>query len=1052
MSASSVSSQQPVMMEIEIKFSRGRTDRVLVHYDDSPDDLAKSFVARHKLKESSVPIISKYIQDTIDNYTKNPRKVHENDSSTPTLINPAAKSSGKADSTAYDSEGQKKHHTAGTNSPKSNHSDSVEAPVPVGRHSMGRGSGANTPEFYLGPDASSTSSLDKLAHRSSGRNTPDSIGFGSGTGSVSHPNKQRQSRVENMEEADILRSISRSLSIDHKQYQENLDRRISMRNFSYKGIAAELVASAEDTNQNNHHHDPSHGVSDTASDASTVRRVRSTSPSVHDTPPAFLVPSIASGPVASSVSSSGGGGGDVHTVGIAGKIASTPNSEDLEFSCIAPTGDEEAKTGQHDVQSNERRSNNKHSMNDNVDDGNLSLSDGSISSQNDSPEVDAEAAAEAMFNRLKQQRRIAAGGGGGAGGGQQQPYHHQHAGASSSASASGAAKVLKPSSHSMHLGIAKSSLGDKQAQQQQLNSGSGGRRGGTRPGLGKSAVVGKTTAERLYIDAQLERDKRQRQKKALDDREAEQIELGKFKLNKKSAVLVEQMRPKQFMEQHENVGARLHAEGTKEKELKEKRSKSLIKQLAPEEWSCVKCGSFHSISRASVTIQPLHQIDTRAQLYLHLQEQQNATGDNKSNKQGGGKDAEREMRTCEKCGWEQSKEPTFQPVNIALSLSNEADELLKSRFNSTSSQTGDNNEEGAAAAADVHEYLYKNARSRQNILQLNRVLWQEANSDLTFAPAIPEASLELLERYRVEEEAAENQNPDLPVPPPPASKSKGQGKLEDKTKGSEEQKSTVVLPNSQPAVGSAGNKNLLAGPALGAYFKRPAMERLSTTYTRAATSSDAMRAEAAKHHPPLHHPYTAGDIKHKNNKKSNGNKESPPDTRKLSPTSRQGRFTNRLTYEYKEKEKRTQEVSERNLKYDPVTNQKLFQPVIGPNPSDALSLGTTISTFNSDGNNHYNGGGSRRRDIFDLIRRKDEALREKKKKAEEEAVENMMKDLRKHRVKALDSSQQILKESTEHNIEELYQVLLEAQEPLMDQSAHREALLDAAEKAHQQTQ
>eukprot|EP00601_Ochromonadales_sp_CCMP2298_P019822 CAMPEP_0173307182 /NCGR_PEP_ID=MMETSP1143-20121109/21002_1 /TAXON_ID=483371 /ORGANISM="non described non described, Strain CCMP2298" /LENGTH=179 /DNA_ID=CAMNT_0014248373 /DNA_START=97 /DNA_END=633 /DNA_ORIENTATION=- len=58
-----------VFMEIQIKFSRGRSDILVVFEDDDAADLAREFVKRHRLKGSSIPIIASYIQDTIDNHT-----------------------------------------------------------------------------------------------------------------------------------------------------------------------------------------------------------------------------------------------------------------------------------------------------------------------------------------------------------------------------------------------------------------------------------------------------------------------------------------------------------------------------------------------------------------------------------------------------------------------------------------------------------------------------------------------------------------------------------------------------------------------------------------------------------------------------------------------------------------------------------------------------------------------------------------------------------------------------------------------------------------------
>ncbi|KAJ1405660.1 hypothetical protein B484DRAFT_214376 [Ochromonadaceae sp. CCMP2298] len=49
-------------MEIEIKFSRGRSDRITVYEDDDASVLAREFVMRHRLKGKSVPLIAQYIQ------------------------------------------------------------------------------------------------------------------------------------------------------------------------------------------------------------------------------------------------------------------------------------------------------------------------------------------------------------------------------------------------------------------------------------------------------------------------------------------------------------------------------------------------------------------------------------------------------------------------------------------------------------------------------------------------------------------------------------------------------------------------------------------------------------------------------------------------------------------------------------------------------------------------------------------------------------------------------------------------------------------------------
>lgn len=76
------------MMEIEIKFAKGKLDYVNVHHGDEPLALAKvnkfqstfpkkfkfhtlqEFVAKHNLKPASIQIIAQYIEQTIADYLR----------------------------------------------------------------------------------------------------------------------------------------------------------------------------------------------------------------------------------------------------------------------------------------------------------------------------------------------------------------------------------------------------------------------------------------------------------------------------------------------------------------------------------------------------------------------------------------------------------------------------------------------------------------------------------------------------------------------------------------------------------------------------------------------------------------------------------------------------------------------------------------------------------------------------------------------------------------------------------------------------------------------
>ncbi|KAJ1424675.1 hypothetical protein B484DRAFT_451419 [Ochromonadaceae sp. CCMP2298] len=330
------------------------------------------------------------------------------------------------------------------------------------------------------------------------------------------------------------------------------------------------------------------------------------------------------------------------------------------------------------------------------------------------------------------------------------------------------------------------------------------------------------------------------------------------------------------------------------------------------------------------------------------------------------------MRVCGECGWEQSKAPSFKPVNIGLALSDQREEILRDR-------QGD----------DVHEYLYADAR----VQSINRMLWQEAHREEHFAPTIPDSSVEILRKIAegagqgglssVEEETqtqAQAQGKSVEGKGGAGSiKGEGQGKAPD----------NHLAPNSQPPnPPRKDGKMLLAGSSAASYLSKPALERLSTTYTRPTNVAADMSPRPAPR----------------------ANVKNP----------QQEEFTQRLVYEYKEKAERRRQ-GEKALGTDRLTGQKMFHPRIGPNPEEVLGLGVTVPV----GGGGVGAGG--KRTIFDQILYKDAQLLERKRAAEESARAAEVASLLAGQVKALGSSEDILRQSTEKSLEELYQVLLEAQ-------------------------
>ena len=332
-------------------------------------------------------------------------------------------------------------------------------------------------------------------------------------------------------------------------------------------------------------------------------------------------------------------------------------------------------------------------------------------------------------------------------------------------------------------------------------------------------------------------------------------------------------------------------------------------------------------------------------------------------------------RICKSCGFDQSKVASHRPVNVALSLSEEAEDLLRSRWQGS---------EPKPDSGGIHQYLYENARTRENIQQLNRVLWNEAHSGLTFAPVIPESSVEILEKYKSS----------ATQPQPLSAGSRSVFNINDSVHAFSEAEAAQAPPI---GLGQGKDKSIIAGPAIGEYFSKSATERLSTTQTRPVLAN-AMHA----HRRPA---------------------ETESRTSTLNPAS-QEQFVNRLVYEYKDKRERQQKLLEYATKHDLNTGEEWFKPQVGPDPSEALGLGSTAAS----NRNRENGA---KKNVFESIMEKDRMLQIRRQQAQERAAAAMMEELSRHQVKALDTSQQILQQSTENNIAELFQVLLEAQEEVI---------------------
>jgi hypothetical protein len=709
-------------------------------------------------------------------------------------------------------------------------------------------------------------------------------------------------------EADILSRITRSLSVsvEHK-HAHDAERRLSQRAFSLRDIESELAAASQYAGL-----DGTHSVD---SDNSTVAINQPSHTSVRE-PPGTSDRSW--DPPSRRSPAPGIGFGGAGTGYKSGSPVSGTGEHGSHFHVDTDYNDYAFNYGSDNVTP---LAGEPATARFNSYEGDRDSYAASESGQSDAPEEPA-MSAEEMYNRLKSATLH-----GHASTLSTHPYGGDY-GAGSMATS----RVLKPSSTTLQLGLRKGTLNNP-----------------TVAAKNEKSLVGKSASERLHNAAELDRNKRERRSKYAAEQEVKKLEQGKFKLNANSQKIVANLRPRQY--QHVHVGERLYEEGLVEKELKVKRADELKDKLTPEEWSCARCGTFQKVVNTAIVIQPLHQMQSKARILNNA-----------------GEDAEKPRpvrHVCKECGWDQDEVPAHKPVNIALTLSDEADTLLRSRWqgNQPNPQQG-----------GIHQYLYENARTRENIQQLNRVLWNEAHSGLTFAPALPESTIEILEKYKAT--AAAGEGPDN---------------------------------YTQPPVGLGGDKTILAGPVIGEYFSKSATERLSTTQTRPVLSA------ALKSY------HTAGGA------------ESESRASTLNPA-HQEQFVNRLVYEYKDKRQRQQKATAYATNHDVSTGEELFKPQVGPDPAEALGTSSNRNIRTQKGS------------VFENIMEKDRILKLRKKEAEDRAAEALSRELQSNQVKALDASQQILQQSTESNVQELFQVLLEAQEEII-QDANAKQSGDGGEGA-----
>jgi hypothetical protein len=865
-------------MDVEIKFGGGRTDTVKVHFDDDPYDLAEDFVDKHQLKQSYVKVIAKYIRESIEQYLAE-ESVQYNDSfdandfgggrsrkSEDTYYRESTATYRESDRCSVPSESEKYSEHV----PPSNHSNVIathsQQPQPLS--SQPPAIQQPPPMLQALPVSSQHVSPTEIERRSPATPSPSNQGLPPMHPPSSH-REQSSTSSDNVQKPSISKLSSESPSVPITNSATSvLSSAVTSRSRLNSG---EPYSYSNRTRQNSL--SSSVGLMRKNSDDWTPNRYSVRSPEY------YLEPHNDD----DSAFDRGAHRRNSETTQFR-EVSSeySPRRDDSNvnspFEKIVE-GNEHSITDARLQKNNGNTNNNPETEND--DNGNEEDEEANMfrnlrdQVHNDESEEDEEALLYEQLQRGNNSKTFVDG--------------------------------LKPVCKSLEMGK-KSMLPNApgMSNPSELNR-------------QKKGIVGKSASERLHHTAELMRRKKEMLSKKAEAESKKKLEETKFQLNRHSQEITEKMGSRY---KDGDIAAKLYQEGVKATE--ERKSKEIEVQKIQEsiirDWSCVKCGTFHTISSAAANA-------------LKWSKKEYA---------------------CSKCHWVQQEVQTFKPTNVGLSLNEEGEEFLKARRNLVV-------EEGKG---NVHEYLYHTGMQREKILHFNRELWDEIDAQMPFAPTIPESSKRILSKYQ---RSSNNGNESS------ASSITESYNVRDDMSGLS--LSTHFRFHSR-----------LSGPALQEYLNRPTVERLVNTQTRSAMDEAILR--------DMMNPQ--------------------PVSSSLSTVDERKKFVDRLVYEYKDKNIRQQKEEKRRYASDPFTGQKLFQPRV-PDIPDEIRSGRSVSTGK---------GGP----IWEKLVEKNKETEKKKLRIQKKAVEDTLKELRDNQVKALPISNEILQESTDKNLEELYRLLLACNE------------------------
>lgn len=453
----------------------------------------------------------------------------------------------------------------------------------------------------------------------------------------------------------------------------------------------------------------------------------------------------------------------------------------------------------------------------------------------------------------------------------------------------------------------------------------------------KSSVkkwVGKSANERLYMSAAVSEDKKQKIRTYEKSKLEKDIASQQYRVQGRSKAITNRL-----VSQCSNFGQRLHEDGTKERDRKQRLVQERLQQRdEPTTWSCAKCGLIQEIFRP---------VGSNGLVSAAL-----------GKGAGGHKHV---LKVCKQCKWNQSSAPDFKPQNIAMKLADEftAEDLLKNRFKGNTNGLG------------LFDFLHKNPKQAAEKLARMKSEWEIAEHENTFKPEIPGYSKVIIQR-QVRKEGKQNNN-------------------------NNENNINNNIGDDDDEV-----ENILCKDEIGKYFLQPAHERLFRT----------------KHRKTV---IVLPDDVQQNTRAVSAGSGGTSNNNKKQPQQEIDKLVERLSYEYLTLQSRRQARIAQSIAEDSTTGQRLFQPMIP-------SWGPTSNT------------GTSKRDVFSYLTEEHQQKLKKQELHEEQANKAIDMQHRMYRAAALPQSNNILRQSTERSVEEMFKILLAG--VIFDQDCMHEGLSD----------